>query len=285
MSGLDPRKRRHLNRTTVAAQPSNTPISATQRVLTSPELLSLIFGFLAHTDVASSEGDWGDAEVSPFQRSECSCPCTQCLKEPARVDATAVLSLPSPFEIPLKERSRKRGDEKEANGDDLRPLSCHCQIPTQSQLTPLFAKSSKPRKTLGANRPSYNLANALVCKQWSTVALDALWRVVDRPERLFALLDGSWGTKQPPKASDTSDRLKGLRGLHRSEWGEGRMPTWWEPGVLAFLNIKDDDDSDFEGGDEGDADTSEREETPAYTIRRREYELYVSVPSFPQCHF
>lgn len=261
-----PRKRRQLE--TFTDEPHwvrETVAPASQRVLAIPELLSLIFGFLSHSDISPTTEEEEDA---PDTNASCYCPCTQCLTDDyvAGTDATGVISLPSPFSIPTV-----RTDGTPSKDESEPAMLCHCQLPVHRQLSSLFDKKGRRTKTSEPNRPSFNFVNALVCRQWSPIALDALWRVVDRPERLFSFLDGSWGTK--PTDSRVSDKLRGLKGLYRAERGFGRMPDWWEPGVKEFLDLPDDEDDDEED-DESDAGSSDDEDSKPRTVRRREYELY-----------
>ena len=102
-----------------------------------------------------------------------------------------------------------------------------------------------------------------------------LWRVVDCPERLFALLDRAWGSKL---IEPSSYKLRKLRGLCLEERGKGRVPGWWKPSVKAFLELHDDDDKE---GEESSERVSDAQQTGPKRVRRREYELYVC----PSSHF
>jgi len=255
--------------------------TASQRVLAIPELLSLIFSFLAHSDLPPITKDEENPEQSSFSLPTCTCSCTQCHSEQYLVKndllpPTGQLSLPSPFAIPAELKKTRKGRTDSDEEDDPTELAiCHCRLPVHHQLTNLFTASKPRRKTpYRPNKPSYNLNNALVCKTWSPIALDVLWRVVDRPERLFALLDGAWGQKLKSDAFGNSKRLEQLRGLYRDEKGPGRMPLWWKPGVQAFLGLARDEEDD--AGESSEDEPEYITHNPNRTIRKREYELFVS---------
>jgi hypothetical protein len=172
-------------------------------------------------------------------------------------------------------------DEAEAEQDGTNKTTCHCLLPTHRQLSSLFKSSLFSARAslmwdLELNRPSYNFNNALVCKTWSSVALDVLWRAVDRPERLFALLDGAWGSKL---IEPSSYELRKLRGLCLEERGKGRVVGWWKPGVKAFLELHGDHDD--EGGQSAER-PPDAQPTKPKRVRRREYELYVCCSTHSQ---
>jgi hypothetical protein len=238
---------------------------ASQRVARIPELLSLIFSYLDHSQVGLHDHEHEDLEVAVFP-SYCACSCDQCSPEDDLFKSgLGYASFPSPFHIPLvqddnrgKKRTKRDEDEGRKNA-----IGCHCGLQTQPLSNLFNTKPLRLTAPTGPNRPSYNLANALVCRLWSPIALDVLWRVVDRPEHLFALLDGGWGSKRPPSS---------LSGLRSSGQGPGRIPESWKPGVKTFLGLLDDDASDDEDED-SDQDTDSDDD--GHRVRRRQYELFV----------
>ena len=173
-------------------------LPASQRVARIPELLSLIFSHLDHSQVGLHDREHEDLEVAAFP-SYCACSCDQCcLDDDLFKSGFGYPSFPSPFHVPLVQGGDPRKRRTKIGEDDERKnvIGCHCEFRAHQPLSNLF--NPRPLKTTpptGPNKPSYNLADALVRRLWSTIALDVLWRVIDHPERLFALLDGAWGSK------------------------------------------------------------------------------------------
>ncbi|KAH6897738.1 hypothetical protein BKA70DRAFT_748528 [Coprinopsis sp. MPI-PUGE-AT-0042] len=207
------------------------PSSAAHRVLFVPELLSLIFGHLAHYSqsepclcgcgyVGSAFGGIWEGVGDDGQVEGEGQPCHQPTEDrPANLTFSLTASSSNGvFTTP---------------GPTKRPP--HRTAPGPGHTTKVEFKD---------NKPSYNLNNALVCKTWCGAALDVLWRVVDRPERIFALLDGGVyrGNGEDAKKKfdnqiDTQAKQRRIKTLKMVSHGHGRSPPPWGMGLRSFWKL------------------------------------------------